>query len=142
MKISILITYLFIISAVSYSSNTGSPGDTLAFSSEKDRLIILTQNPDSIKYHIKKGNYPNPFSPSMKDYAAKINTYDTTYLIVSIQDAHYAEVKTFRWEKVTPGAYEFDWWDYLNFEELPSGVYYVDVIINNGKETTKAVIVK
>lgn len=142
MKISILLSLIFLFSSFTYSSYCNISGDTVFFSTEKEGLTILTQNIDSIKYHSKKENYPNPFSPSMKDYAAKVKTYDTTFLLITIKDKADIEIKSFRWEKIIPGAYRFDWWEYMDFKTLPSGVYYAEIFSNKGVETNKALIVK
>jgi hypothetical protein len=42
---------------------------------------------------------------------------------------------------ITPGAYRFDWWEYLGYN-LPSGIYFTEKIINGKTENKKVVLVK
>ncbi|RPI18041.1 MAG: hypothetical protein EHM58_06880 [Ignavibacteriae bacterium] len=142
MKVLIFLLTILLYYTISYASYYNISSDTVIFHSEKEGLIILTQNIDSIKYHIIKVNYPNPFSPSMRDFSAKINTYDSTALTINITDKLQKLIVTFIWNKIPPGAYRFDWWEYVDMKGLKSGVYYVETFTKEGAKSTKALIVK
>ncbi len=95
--------------------------DTVIFSSENVGLCLRTHNIDSIKYYQERNKLIYPFSPSMYTYSANVYTYDTSALIINVKDKDYNTKVTFIWNSISPGAYRFDWWQYVN--NLPSGVY-------------------
>jgi hypothetical protein len=123
------------------SSNLLSQPDTVMFSSDKVGLSILTQNPDSIKYFPER-DIPNPFSPSMTNYSVKISIYDSSKLIIKFKDANEETLVVYIWNKVSPGAYIFHWWEYQGIQRLSGGIYFTEKIINDKSETKKVVLVK
>ena len=116
-----------------------SQTDSVIFSSEKVGLTIFTQNIDSIKFFSDK-DITNPFSPSMITYSVKINTFDTAKLVINFKDQYEKTLVVYKWKMIPPGAYRFDWWEYLGY--LPSGIYFTEKIINGKTETKKVVLVK
>lgn len=117
-----------------------SQSDTVFFSSEKVGLILFTNNIDSIKY-FPDAPPPNPFGPSQKTYSIRINTYDTTKLIIKVKNKDEV-IFVYEWNMIPPGAYEFDWWQYAEYRKLPSGQYDAEKIFNNKSETSKVFLIK
>ena len=110
--------------------------DTVTFSSEKAGLYAWTQSIDSIEYYQEKNKQINPFAPTMKDFSAKVYTYAPASLVINVKDDVQNIIITFIWKSISPGAYRFDWWQYLY--HLQSGVYFIEKIINGTSETYKA----
>lgn len=114
--------------------------DTIVFSSSNIGLHIYTKNIDSIKFFPDKPG-PNPFSPDMTAYSAFIKSFDTTTLEIRLKDINQNCMIIFFWSKIYPGAYRFDWWQYFWYN-LPSGVYYLEKMMNNSTEIKKVLLVK
>ena len=131
----ILISLFFIRNLYSLERDS----DTVKFTSANG-LVILTQNIDSIKYYPGVNKVLNPLSPTNQTYSPLINVYNTAHVSIIIRDAHKNDFAAFTWDSISPGAYRFDWWQYAN--NVPSGVYYIEKIINNESETYKAIFVK
>jgi len=134
MRIKLIITIILLMRISSFSQN-----DSVVFSSEKVGLIIFTQNVDSIKYHSDQAP-PNPFSPTMTTYSVRINTYDTAELVIKFKNHLEKTLVIFKWDKVSPGSYQFDWWEYI--KNIPSGMYYTEKIINDKSEIKRVLLVK
>ena len=111
-------------------------GDTVRFSSERVGLYVWTHNIDSIKYYQEKNKQINPFSPSMIDLSAPVYTYVPASLVINVKDKDQKIIVTFIWNSISPGAYRFDWWQYIY--HLPHDVYFIEKIINGNSETYKA----
>jgi hypothetical protein len=133
------ILFLFLLSGELFSTEKYISGDTVLFSSV-DNLVILTQNFDSIKYFPGENKLIYPLSPTLQSFSARVSTYDTASLTINVKDAYKNNIATFIWNSISPGAYKFDWWIYIN--DLPSGMYYIEKRINNDSETYKAIFVK
>ena len=118
-----------------------SQADTVNFTSEKVGLILITNNLDSIKYY-PDSPPPNPFGPDMNTYSVRINTYDSTKLIIKIKDINQEDLIIYIWDSIPPGSYKFDWWQYAEFRRFPSGKYYGEKIYNNKTETSKIIFIK
>ena len=141
MKNEIFFVIVFLVtSGILFSLEKNISCDTVLFSYEKIGLSIWTHNTDSIKYYKEKNKQINPFSLSMYTYSANVYTYDTSALVINVKDKDYNTKVTFIWNSISPGAYKFDWWQYV--DNLPSGVYYIEKIINNVSETLKAILAK
>lgn len=137
---SFLILVLFFLTFEQLSFGKNKSGDTVLFTSEKEGLLILTQNLDSIKYFPHGNKLLYPLSPTLQMFSARVSTIDTAVLTINMKDAFENNIAAFIWTSISPGAYRFDWWEYIN--DLPSGVYFIEKIVNNDSETYKAIFVK
>jgi len=131
---------LLLIGIIFMNQSIFSQCDSVVFSSDKVGLVILTQNPDSVKYYSGKGNYPNPFSPSTIDVCVFINSLEENKLTISVKNYFEECLMKFIWDKISPGSYRFDWWLYMH--NPPSGVYFTEKIIGNDSVSHKVVLVK
>jgi hypothetical protein len=115
-----------------------SQPDTVIFSSEKVGLIVFTKNADSIKI-LEDQKYLNPFAPTMADFSPRIFIYEKSPLVIKVKDSSETDLVIYVWQSVLPGAYRFDWWQYMTHL---SGTYYVETILNNKSKTIKALIIR
>jgi hypothetical protein len=129
---------LILILILLLSRNIFCQCDSAIFLSENIGLYVYTHNIDSIKYFSEE-NIP-PYSPSFSSYSAKINTFETSTLSIKIKDLNEKCLFTFIWNKILPGAYRFDRWQFTN--QLPSGVYYVEKTVNEITKTNKTLLVR
>lgn len=118
-----------------------SQADTVYFSSDKVGLILFTNNIDSIKYYLEVPPL-NPFSPSMESYSLRINSYDSTKLIIKVKNVNEEILLVYIWNKIPPGAYRFDWWQYIDFRNFSSGKFSVEKIFNNKTTVNTLLIIK
>jgi|GEM_PF-2100482 len=105
-----------------------------------DNLILLTHNIDSLEQAKLKARYPNPFGSTMESNSAIIMSRDGSFVNITLKDAAGEPLATFMWNDVPSGVYKFRWWK--QFENIPSGVYYV--VVQTKDETTidRAIIVR
>ncbi|MCB9207182.1 MAG: T9SS type A sorting domain-containing protein [Ignavibacteriales bacterium] len=87
-------------------------------------------------------NYPNPFNPTTKiQYSipsAGQNDILTNNIKLSVYDALGKEVTTLVNEHKSAGTYEVT----FNASQLPSGIYYYELIAGNFIQTRKMVLMK
>jgi photosystem II stability/assembly factor-like uncharacterized protein len=80
-------------------------------------------------------NYPNPFNPITK---IKYSVPQSSTVVIKIFDVLGNEIETLVNEEKSIGTYEIIWYG----EQLPSGVYFYQLIAGNFIETKKMVLMK
>lgn len=99
-------------------------------------LVNIEQTSSSIpKVYSLKQNYPNPFNPTT---SIRFDIQKTGFVTLKVYSMQGAEVKSLVNENVNPGSYEVS----LNAENLPSGIYFYTLQVNEFKETKKMMLIK
>jgi len=80
-------------------------------------------------------NYPNPFNPSTK---ISLKIIKSGLVTLKIYDICGREITTILNERKSPGLYEVS----FDGSDLPSGIYFYKLIINNFTDTKKMILVK
>jgi predicted secreted protein len=80
-------------------------------------------------------NYPNPFNPRTK---IKYSIPNTSYVLIKIYDILGNKIETLVNEEKPTGTYEITW----NAENLPSGVYFYRLNVNNYSSVKKMILLK
>lgn len=80
-------------------------------------------------------NYPNPFNPST---TIKFEIPDNSFVTLKIFDVNGREVAEPVKENLQPGLYEFR----FRAEDLPSGVYFYNLITEEFTETKRMMLIK
>jgi hypothetical protein len=79
--------------------------------------------------------YPNPFNPSLN---IRYETGETTQVSVTIFDVHGRELMTLKDDQHQSGFHELVW----QADQLPSGVYLVQIRSNAGTVLKKVTLLK
>jgi hypothetical protein len=80
-------------------------------------------------------NYPNPFNPSTK---IKYSVPQTSNVVIKVYDILGNEIETLLNEDKPAGTYEVTWYA----ENLPSGVYFYQLIAGENLSTKKMLLIK
>jgi len=115
-------------------------GVILASESEHKFHLISFDAPSSINQlssinDINIENYPNPFNESTK---IRYNVPNPSKVIIKLFDSKGLELKTILNEEKNVGEYEYT----FNSGNLPSGIYYYQVLMDNFKGAKKMIIIK
>jgi len=80
-------------------------------------------------------NYPNPFNSTT---TINYSIYSTSFVTIKLYNVSGKEVSTLLKEKNTPGYYKIE----LNTNNLPSGIYYYQMLSDSFKDTKKLILIK
>jgi len=80
-------------------------------------------------------NYPNPFNSTTTIH---YSIYGTSFVTIKLYNVSGKEVSTLLKEKKTPGYYKIE----LNTNNLPSGIYYYQMLSDSFKDTKKLILIK
>ncbi|MFO7890043.1 MAG: T9SS type A sorting domain-containing protein [bacterium] len=80
-------------------------------------------------------NYPNPFNSTT---TIKYSIYKTNIVTLTLYSISGKEITTLLNDKRTPGNYTIE----LNTNNLPSGVYYYQILSGSFKDTKKLILLK
>ncbi|MDD3559670.1 MAG: T9SS type A sorting domain-containing protein [Melioribacteraceae bacterium] len=86
-------------------------------------------------------NYPNPFNPSTKiKFSIPAGSVYSKYVTVSLRvfDLLGSEIAVLLNKQISPGNYEVE----FNAENLPSGIYFYKLNLNNFSQTKKMVLLR
>lgn len=108
--------------------------------------IAYTFFPDSVSTSVENeeqliaedyylGVYPNPFNPQTN---IRFETSVTSHTRISVYDVTGSEVEIIYNDIFQPGSYNFKW----DASDLPSGMYFIQIISGSFIKTIKAVLVK
>ncbi len=115
-------------------------GKILASEVEDSHHFISFDAPSNINQlssnnDINIENYPNPFNESTK---IRYNVPNPSKVIIKLFDSKGLELRTILNEKKNVGEYEYA----FNSGNLPSGIYYYQVLMDNFKGAKKMIIIK
>ncbi|HEY3249731.1 MAG TPA: T9SS type A sorting domain-containing protein, partial [Ignavibacteria bacterium] len=85
--------------------------------------------------HSIKQNFPNPFNPST---IIRYSLYRKTHILLEIYNANGEFITTLESGYRNAGDYNFEW----NAGNLPSGVYFYNLLTDEGNFSGKAVLLK
>ncbi|NOZ03044.1 MAG: T9SS type A sorting domain-containing protein [FCB group bacterium] len=122
-------TYYYIVAAVDFSGNLGEPSTEVSAEilSTSDEMVPLT-------YGLSQ-NYPNPFNPVTTINFSIPNSGDV-HLIV--YDALGREVTKLINREMKPGHHSVS----FNGDNLPTGLYFYTIIVNDFTDTKKMLLLK
>lgn len=80
-------------------------------------------------------NYPNPFNPATK---IKFQINDSKHTALNVYDMLGRKIVSLVNGYMTKGIYEVE----FNAEDLPSGIYFYRLVVNNFSETRKLILLK
>ena len=96
---------------------------------------IKEENGIQVKDYSLSNNYPNPFNPTTN---IEFQIADFGYATLKIYDVLGKEIKTLIKEDLAAGDYNVD----FNASNLPSGIYFYRLSVNNFSNTKKMVLLK
>lgn len=96
---------------------------------------IEEENEVLVNKYFLNNNYPNPFNPTT---TIEFQIADFGYVTVKVYDVLGKEVKTLIKEDLAAGNYNVD----FNANNLPSGIYFYRLSVNNFNITKKMVLIK
>ena len=97
-----------------------------------ETLSIGNELPNSFMLY---SAYPNPFNPNT---TIKFDISKASNISIDVYDASGAYVENILSNMVTPGSYQVDW----NASDMPSGIYFIQMIVDNQVFTEKVLLLK
>jgi hypothetical protein len=118
--------------------NCGNDNNDLYFDniSLKEIVTSVVEETDFIfTEYVLNNNYPNPFNPISK---ISFNIADKGYTLLKIYDVLGNEITTLIKKELAAGRYDVD----FDGSNLPSGIYFYRLSVNNFSQTKKMILLK
>lgn len=106
----------------------------IRFSDEEQTAVEMDNHKLSKQFRLYR-NYPNPFNPATTIAWHLPERSDVT---LQICDVNGRQVHIQRWRRQSAGSHEYHW----NAANLTSGIYFIHLKTNTGRQTIKAVLIK
>jgi len=118
--------------------NCGDDNNDLYFDnvSLKEIVTSITEETDFIfTDYVLNNNYPNPFNPTTK---ISFSIAENGYTILKMYDVLGNEISTLIKKELVAGRYDVD----FNASNLPSGIYFYRLSVNDFTNTKKMILLK
>ncbi|MBK9099336.1 MAG: T9SS type A sorting domain-containing protein [bacterium] len=118
---------------------------------------VVDSNPGEYDFKLEQ-NYPNPFNPStkirfvipdevrnLKDFSSQTPRNDNSFITLKVYDVLGNEIATLVNEEKPAGIYEIEFNSHSGLSgimELPSGIYFYQLMVNELIQTKKMIFLK